>query len=515
MSRRQFARRTAALSLSPLLSGPLFPTAAPNTDEVVVHTDEVIGTVRPGLHGLFIEHVGSCVYGGVWVGRDSSIPNVNGYRKLVVQYMKELGVPVLRWPGGCFADDYHWRDGIGPPAKRPKSVNLRWGDYVEDNSFGTHEFIGFCRLIGAEPYFAGNVGSGSPAELRNWMEYCNYPSGSSLTEERAANGSPEAFNVRLWGVGNENWGCGGDMTAKHYVNLFRQFAVFAGRFGGIKPFLIACGPNRNDTVWSHDFMSGLSRRHPDGFSMHYYATGASPSDAYSAEGMAALLASFPSVEQAVVQQRALLDGYEVGHNVALIMDEWGVHDLLVPAEQKQYGRLFQHCTMRSALAAALGLNLFNRQADKLFMCNYTEMVNVRAPLLQTDGPEGKKCVRTTVYYVFALFKPHRGKKALRVETQDIFSSEFSVSASRSDHELVLSLVNSRDGADVRVQCSLEKAHAAAATAQILHSDDRNAFNSFDNPDQISPQIHPVTLNGANVQVDLPRLSVVTVNMRLA
>ena len=208
-SRRQFLR-TAALIPCGLLA------ADSKTERVTIHTGDSIGVVRPELHGQFAEHLGSCVYGGLWVGKNSPIPNVDGYRKAAVDYLRELGVPVLRWPGGCFADDYHWRDGIG--AKRPKRVNMHWGEYVEDNSFGMHEFIGLCKKIGAEPYLAGNVGSGTPAELRDWVEYCNYPSGSTLSDERAANGSSEPFNVRYWGVGNENWGCGGRMVPEHYAD---------------------------------------------------------------------------------------------------------------------------------------------------------------------------------------------------------------------------------------------------------------------------------------------------------
>lgn len=514
MSRRQFALRTAALSLSALVPRTLFSAAASGTQEVVIHADDEIGIVRPELHGQFAEHVGSCIYGGLWVGKNSSIPNINGYRKQAVEFLRALGIPVIRWPGGCFADDYHWRDGIGK--NRPSRVNLNWGDYLEDNSFGTDEFIGFCREIGCEPYICGNVGSGSPTEFRDWMEYCNFPSGSTLSDERAANGSPEPYKVRYWGVGNELWGCGGAMTGGQYVDLFRQFATFTASFGGTKPFLIACGPRRNDTVWSHDFMSGLTRgRLPDGFSMHYYALGDNPPTAYSAEAMATQFATFPLIEQAVVEQRALLDGYDSGNKVALIMDEWGVHDRLQPDQEKEYGRLWQGCTMRSALGVALGLNIFNRQADKLYMCNLAQMINVRTPLLQTDGPQGKNCIRTTVYYVYDLFKPHRSKTAVRVEVQEPSSSEFSVSASYAGRVLIVSFVNARDDADMPVHCGLGSERAASATAQILLSSDRNAFNGFDNPDQITPKAHPVNVSGGSIQLNLPRLSVVTVSIQLA
>jgi len=511
-TRRDFARTSASLPLLALVPRGLLGLGT-GRQEVTIRVDSEIGQVRPELHGHFAEHVGACIYGGVWVGRNSPIPNVNGYRKQAVEYLRELGVPILRWPGGCFADDYHWRDGVGPPAGRPKRVNLHWGGYVEDNSFGTDEFIGFCRQIGAEPYICGNVGSGSPEELRDWIEYSNFPSGSALADERARNGSAEPYRIRYWGVGNENWGCGGQMTAREYAALFRRFAVFAPVLGGLKPYLVACGPDRNDVAWSHDFMDSVpAHRLPEAFAMHYYAEGKSPSAAYTPATMEAQLATFPEIERAVIQQRALLDGYDGGRKVMLVLDEWGVHDRLVPEEEKSHGRLWQQCTMRSALAVALGLNLFNRQADKLAMCNLAQMVNVRAPLLQTEGGE---CVRTLVYYVFALFRAHRSKTAVRVEAEDPSSSGLSVSASREGQDLVVSLLNSRDDTDMPVACSLRSVRPASASAQILHADDLNAYNGFGSSAQIAPRPHPVSVGGGGLQLDLPRLSVVTVAVRMA
>src|SRR5579863_6252173 len=277
ISRRQFVVNGAALAASTLVPRRLAATSASAAQKIVIRTDSEIGLVRPEFHGHFIEHLGSCVYGGLWVGKKSHIPNIDGYRQSAVEYLKALGIPVLRWPGGCFADDYHWRDGIGPAEKRPKGVNTNWGGYVEDNSFGTHEFLGFCKLIGAEPYLAANVGSGSPREMRDWMEYCNYPSGSTLSNERAANGSPEPFRVRYWGVGNELWGCGGNYKAEGAAAEFRHFATFARQFGNVQPYLVACGPNGNNAQWTKGFMDTLvGNRQPNGYSMHYYSNGNLP-----------------------------------------------------------------------------------------------------------------------------------------------------------------------------------------------------------------------------------------------
>jgi len=518
ISRRQFARDTAALSVSTLLPKALFAAAAPsNTAEVVVHADSEGGLVRPELHGQFAEHLGSCVYGGLWVGKNSAIPNVNGYRKQAVDYLRELGVPVLRWPGGCFADDYHWRDGIGPVEKRPKRVNIHWGGYIEDNSFGTHEFIGLCRLIDAQPYFAGNVGSGSPEELRDWIEYCNLPSGSTLSDERAANGSPQPFQVRYWGVGNENWGCGGAMTPTEYSDLFRRFSTFLREFGGTQPFLVACGPRNNDPDWSRGVMDGLKgrRRLPDGFAMHYYSRGKDPATKFSVENMQEQLSSFALIEQAVIQQRDLLDGYDGGPKIGLIVDEWGVWDRILPEEAQRNGALWQQSTMRSGVAAGLGLNLFNRQADKLSMCNVAQMVNVLQSVLLTDGPLGQNCVRTTTYYAYLLFKPHRSKTAVRVETTDPSPLGLSVSASRQANEIVVSLVNPRHDADLTVECSVRGVTLKQGAAQILHDADFNSCNTFDDPNRVVPREHPVIVDASKVRIVMPRLSVATAVLQSA
>ncbi len=514
MSRRQFAKNVAALSVSALAPARILADSN-NAQRVVVRTDVEIGAVRPELHGQFAEHLGSCVYGGLWVGKSSPIPNMGGYRKQAVEYLREVGVPVLRWPGGCFADDYHWRDGIGPAAQRPKRVNIHWGGYVEDNSFGTHEFIGLCHQIGAEPYLAGNVGSGSPQELRDWIEYCNQPSGSTLAAERAANGSREPFRVRYWGVGNENWGCGGAMRPEEYVDIYRRFSVYLRTFGETRPFLVACGPNGNNTQWSRGVMDGLRQRYPDGVSMHYYEGGPDPATNFAVEHMNEQLSTFAKVEQAVIQQRALLDSYDGGRRVGLILDEWGVWDRIQRQDEERYGRLWQQSTMRSAVAAGLGLNLFNRQADKLYMCNIAQMVNVLQSLLLTDGPEGPHCVRTTTYYAYALFKPHRSQTAVRVETEDPSPLALSVSASKGDKDLVLSFVNPRHNADLQVDCTLRGTSSKEGSAQILHDADLNACNSFENPDRLVPKPHPVTIEGSRVRIDVPRLSVATVTLRFA
>lgn len=507
LNRRQFACATFAA----LTARKGFSAAAVDKS-VEVRLDREIATIRPELHGHFAEHLGSCVYGGIWVGKNSSIPNIEGYRRDAVDHLKALGLVVLRWPGGCFADDYHWRDGIGPVEKRPKRVNIHWGNYTEDNSFGTHEFIRFCRLIGAEPYLAGNVGSGTPEELRDWVEYCNYPSGSTLSDERARNGSPEPFRVRYWGVGNENWGCGGNMTPEEYASHFRRFATYIRTFGDTRPFLIACGPNRNDVEWTRRFMDNMHRRgNLHGYAMHFYSNGKAPATKHTPETTREQLSSFAAMEKAILEQRALLDKYDPQRRIGLMVDEWGVWDRMVPEEEKRYGRLWQQITMRCATAAAMGLNVFHRQADKLFMCNIAQTVNVLHAMLLTDGP---RCVRTTSYYAFEMQKPHRGRKALAVENPDADALALSVSASAGDRTLVLTLVNPQPDVTMNTRVSLAGGKAAGGKARLLYHPDLNAYNSFDKPDTIVPRDTRVEASGSAVRVEVPPLGIVTATVQL-
>jgi len=529
LSRRQFARTAAALPLTALLPRAVFG-ASSASKTAAVHVDEVIGTVRPELHSHFAEHLGSSVYGGIWVGRKSPIPNIDGYRKDAVNYLKELGVPVLRWPGGCFADDYHWRDGVGPAEKRPKRVNINWGNYTEDNSFGTHEFIGFCKLIGAQPYLAANVGTGSPHEMRDWMEYCNYPSGSTLSDERAANGSPEAFRVRYWGVGNELWGCGGNFTPEAAAAEYRRFATFAKNFGDTRMYLVGCGPSGDDVRWTRGFMDTVQQRGPvpNGYSMHYYEGGSMQPTKFTPEAMNQQFIIFPRVEQSLIHQRTLLDGYDPGRRMGLILDEWGVWDQIPQADERQNGRLWQQSSMRSAVAAGLGLNIFNRQADKLYMCNIAQMVNVLQSVLLTDGPEGRNTVRTSTYWAFMLFKPHRGNTSVRVEAdgmelpqagrggrgpQPPEVPELSISASKAAGQLVVSLVNPRHDTDMQVECTIHGGGYKTARGQMVHDADWNAFNSFDQPERIGVKPLEAALENGKLRVTLPALSVATLTLQ--
>jgi alpha-L-arabinofuranosidase len=508
-------KKTRREAMQLMLSGAAYvltarKTRAANTiDEVIeILPEEEIGLIRPELHGQFAEHLGGCVYGGLWVGVDSKIPNLSGYRQSAVAYLRALGVPVLRWPGGCFADDYHWRDGIGRAAQRPKSVNTHGGHYIEDNGFGTHEFMGLCELIGAQPYLAGNVGSGSPQELRNWMEYCNFPKGSSLADERIRNGADAPFNAKYWGVGNEAWGCGGNLSGDEYAEQYRRFGTYLSKFGDAIPFLIACGPNRDNQEWTEKFLAGLhGKKLPDGYAMHFYSNSKVEATKFTVNDMYEQFATISKLEEAILHQRRLMDAVDPEKKMGLLVDEWGVWDRMNPDEERVHGRLWQQITMRAGVTTALGLNVFHRQADKLVMCNVAQMVNVLDAMLLT---EDEKCVRTPSYYAFLLAKVHQGRTSVKVNPPQANSTELSVSASRIGGSVAVTIVNPKADTSLRVRCVINGRKAVSATARSLFNGDLNAYNSLDGPEVIFPQRLEVETRPEGLLLQVPALSVTTV-----
>jgi alpha-N-arabinofuranosidase len=488
------------------------------TAAVVIHPDDAIGEIRPELHGHFLEHLGSATYGGVWVGHHSTIPNIGGLRRDAVTYLRELGVPVLRWPGGCFADNYHWRHGIGEPGNRPQTVNHSWGGQIEDNGFGTHEFMRLCELIGAQPYLAANVGSGSPAELRDWVEYCNQPAGSSLAGQRGANGSHPPFQVRYWGIGNESWACGGHMTAEEYCAQYARFATYVPRCGTTAPYLIAVGPNSNDTEWTRRFFQRLreGRRYVPpihGFAMHFYSWGTRTARDYDEESLRAQLSTFVDLERAVKEQRAYLDRLipDLGRGrIDLLVDEWGTWDKSEPDVEAEHGLFWQQNTMKDGVAAALGLNVFHRQADKLSMCNLAQIANVlQAPLLTQKD----RCLRTPTFHAFSMMRTHKGKTALRCET-DPASGSLSVSASRNDRSLSVTIVNPDPLIPATASLRLTRGNITDATVAILTHPDWNRCNTFEEPGVILPRTHTVPSSRGSRDIHLPQMSVVQVEARI-
>lgn len=495
--------------------------------KIIVHLNEPPGPlIRPELYGHFAEHLGECVYGGLWVGEDSEIPNYGGLRADVIEALRRLKPPVLRWPGGCFADDYHWRDGIGPRRDRPRTVNLWWGQTIETNHFGTDEFLNLCRYLGAEPYLAGNVGSGSPAEMRDWMEYCNYGGDSTLARRRAANGSPQPFGVRYWGVGNENWNCGGAFCPEDYAAQYRRFATYLRDFGGTQPFLIGCGPDGNDLDWTRRFFTKLGARGLGmihGYAAHYYCGTAGPSATeYDVNQWYELLAKAAAVETLIEQQRGLMDEFDPHRRVGLVLDEWGTWHFPTPGRNPAF--LWQQNTLRDALAAAITLDTFNRHADKLVMANVAQVANVLQAMVLTAGD---RMVLTPTYHVFEMYQSHQGGRAVRATFEAPALSfaagderrqlaGLSGSASVKDGVLTVSVVNPHATlpSDVAINLRGGPGALSSVAVRVLTHEDITAHNTFDDPEALLPKAGEVA-SGGDLRIELPAASVTVLQARLA
>jgi len=471
---------------------------------VVVRCDRKIGVINPNIYGHFAEHLGNCVYEGIWVGPDSNIPNVRGIRKDVVEALKKLKPPIIRWPGGCFADSYHWRDGIGPREKRPKRINIHWGRVTENNHFGTHEFIDFCRQVGAEPLVAANVGSGTPQEMRDWLEYLNLDGDSTLAELRAENGHPEPFNIRYICIGNENWGCGGSMDPVHYGRLYRQFSEFCDFPPKGKGFYrIACGPSSAGYDWTRNFFKTLSGAEGNGrnrlgraqaFDLHYYtgSKGQGTATEYTVEQFYGLLAKALHVEEIALKHWEIMSEYDPGHKVKLAVCEWGTWHKAMPGTNPRFLR--QQNTVRDALLAALTLNIFNRHCDIIDMANIAQTINVLQCMILTKGP---KMITTPTCHVFEMYVPHQGAEAVqcdvntsRIDFVDKNNKantlpQISASCSKKAHTLTLSLVNTHACETAEVKVDFPGVNVLELKSwRVLAADDIHAHNSFEQPNRV-------------------------------
>jgi alpha-N-arabinofuranosidase len=502
---------------------------------IVVLVDEPIATINPYLHGHFMEHLGELIYPGVYVDPDGPIPNTAGVRNDVVAALLPLRIPILRWPGGCFADDYHWRDGIGPRDQRPMRINRHWGMELEPNAFGTHEFIAFCRALGAEPYVAGNVGSGTPAELRNWVEYCNFAGRSTLANERRTNGDDAPFGIRFWGIGNENWGCGGDMDPESYAAAFSRFRSYVGNYSGTTVQAIACGPNNADWDWTRRFFewmqnhysNGFGARldHVQGFAAHYYCGTAGTATQYSAEQWLELLAKASAIEGVILGCREIMDQYDPQRRIGLIFDEWGAWH---PVESgKPTGGLYQQNTIRDACVAALTLDIFHNHADKVVMANIAQLINVLQAVLLVNEDQ---CIKTPTYHVFDLYQPHKDAQAVRFVTDADAVSDGGMaasycqtrylqprpfvlravqgSASIRDRTLCVTAVNTHPSEAVEID--LEVRGGAVSTVEVVYlsADTIHAHNTFEQHDTVQLS-QPVLFEGrgGHIRIPLPAASI--------
>ena len=490
---------------------------------VTILPDEPIATINPRLHGHFAEHLGACDEGGIWVGEKSAIPNVGGIRSDVIEALRRIDPPVLRWPGGCFADDYHWTDGVGPRGERPRTVNIHWGETIECNEFGTHEFVNLCRLIGAEPYLAGNLGSGTVEEMRDWVEYCNFAGDSALARRRGANGSPVPFDVRMWGVGNENWGCGGHFDPEDYAVEYRRYATYLRDFGGKPLYLIACGPNTGRPDFQADWTRGFFRklggyRRIHAFAAHYYCGTAGTATQYSTDEWYQLLFNAMRMEDRIVAHRAIMDEFDPQRKIDLIFDEWGTWHPPTPGRNPRH--LWQQNTLRDALVAAITLDAFHRHADKVTMANIAQTVNVLQALVLTDED---RMLLTPTYHVFDLYRPHKGGRSVRlsIECGDIAFADRdekrklpAVSGSASigeDGRLTISLVNAHATLPAEVAIDVRGRSLGECEVRTIAHEDITAHNTFDEPDVVQPTRSRVTLTEG--RQSLPPASVSLLHFR--
>ncbi len=461
------------------------------------------GHINKELQGHFSEHLGRCIYEGLYVGEDSHIPNTNGMRNDVVKALKEMGIPVLRWPGGCFADEYHWMDGIGPKADRKKMINTHWGGVVEDNSFGTHEFMELCRQLGCKTYINGNVGSGSVREMSEWVEYMTFEGVSPMAELRKKNGHEEPFRVDYFCVGNENWGCGGNMNPDYYGNLYRHYQTYVRTYNPDRPiYKIACGANVDDYDWTrgvletthrgggknfHGFMNGISLHyytHTNGWEHKGSATDFDEKDWYRT------LKNTLYMDELIRQHGAIMDQYDKDKKLGLIVDEWGTWFDVEPGTNP--GFLYQQNTMRDALVAGINLNIFNKHCDRVKMANIAQLVNVLQAVILTDG---EKMLLTPTYHVFSMYKCHQDGELLDsyMETEKI---------GLEDRYQVPCLVESvSEGKDGRIHVtvnnlSLEKDYQVEGEfADTVLQDVKGTIltgamrdhNTFDEPDRVHPE----------------------------
>lgn len=514
----------AGLAAAPRILKARGPSSSGDVS-VNVLLDEPIGRIKPSVYGQFAEHIGGVIYDGIWVGPDSKIPNTDGVRQAIIDHVKKIGPVVVRWPGGCFADRYHWRDGIGPVSRRPRRYG-RWREETESNHFGTHEFLRFCRLCGVEPYLAANVGTGSPEEFQQWVEYCNAPAGSTtLADERAANGHPDPFRVRYWGVGNESWGCGGKFIPEDYCREYRRFVEWLPDYA-VSPFLIAAGPNSNDLDWTRRFFARWAdgaRAKMQGWAPHYYCGTTGHALNFSVDQWYEQLHKANRMEPLIKDQWAAMGEFDRKHEIKLIVDEWGSWH---PAGTEINPRhLFEQMgTLRDALVAALSLDTFNRHADKVEMANIAQLVNNLHSLFLADGDQ---FVTTPTYHVYTMYRPHQDARSVRIDLQ---APEVTFRAGGRPESIVRLAGSASRAPNGRATITLAHLHASepaeilirlrgGSARQVVHTvlthRELNAHNTFEHPDVVTPRASALEARGAELRCTLPPASVNCLEVRLA
>ena len=481
-------------------------------------------TINKNVYGHFSEHLGRCIYDGFYVGENNkTIPNKDGIRLDVIAALKKMKIPALRWPGGCFADTYHWRDGVGPKSKRPSMLNVWWGNVKEDNSFGTNEFLNMCEELGAEPYLSGNVGSGTPQELTDWVKYTTYPNGSSpMTDLRTENGRKTPWKIGFWGLGNEAWGCGGNMKVEHYANIYRQYATFMTDWNNSDGlYRIASGASDADYHWTEVLMKELPANMFDALGLHHYSVidwgKKGPATNFTEKEYFITMQRALLMEELVTKHSAIMDKYDPKKKKALAVDEWGGWYEVEPGTNPAF--LFQQNTMRDAMIAGSNLNIFNNHADRVKMANLAQVINVLQAVILTDK---EKMILTPTYHVMEMYNVHQDAVMLPmtvVSAAYMMGMEklkaVNASASRDkDGATHISIVNIDPKKEQTVTVNVKGASYKSVTGRILKSGRMQDYNSFDNPEKIKPvAFDAVTLTGNKLVLKIPATSVVVLELK--
>lgn len=496
--------------------------AAHAQQKVTIRDNSADGTIIPKeIYGQFSEHLGSCIYGGLWVGPESDIPNKDGYRLDVLEALKKLQVPVLRWPGGCFADDYHWRDGIGPREQRTKISNNNWGGTLEDNSFGTHEFLNLCEILGCEPYISGNVGSGTPEEMAKWVEYMTSDSNSTVVEERRRNGRDKAWDVKFFGVGNEAWGCGGNMTPEYYSSVYRRYATYLRDYNphhGL--YKIASGASDTDYNWTKVCTEAIGNR-MQAIAVHYYTCLSWSGSKGSATNFAAdeyyrSVKKAIEIEPCLKRHIAIMDSIDPANTIDLLVDEWGTWFDVEPGTNP--GHLFQQNTMRDAMVAAMSLNIFHKYTKRVKMTNIAQIVNVLQSMILTRG---NQMVLTPTYHVYEMYKVHQDAQFIPVDVAAGSLSTvagdipaISATASRKDGVVNVSLANPSLDRQQTILLTWESLNsgrkAGMKNARVLTAKNVTDYNDFGKQTKVEPkEFKGYRITKEGVEITLPAFSVVT------
>jgi alpha-N-arabinofuranosidase len=498
-----------------LLSGAV---TAQQSNRIIIHADRGKTTISKYIYGQFAEDLGHGIYGGIWVGKHSAIPNIDGIRKDVVKALRQLNIPDVRWPGGCFADEYHWRNGIGSESDRPKTINTNWGMVTDTNRFGTHEFMELIHLIGAEPYIAGNVGSGTVEEMAQWDEYMTFEGDSALASLRRKNGQDKPWKVPFWGIGNESWGCGGQMTPAFYADQYRRYGNFLHDYSGNRLFKIASGAHDDDYHWTRVLMQRIGDR-MDGLSLHYYTIAGSgwkhkgPSTNFSEDQYFSGLKKAERMDTLITRHAAIMDKYDPKKKIALVVDEWGIWTNPLPSTNLAFLR--QQNSLRDALIASTTLDIFNKHADRVRMANIAQMVNVLQSMILTKGPQ---MIVTPTYYAFKLYKVHQGATLLPTDMnvaryrhagQSIPSISATASKDKTGtiHLTISNLIPSH-GQTVTCQIRGQKLDSIDS-AKVLTAPAVDSINTFDHPNAVRPiAFHGAKLQGNRLILHLPSKSLV-------